>query len=225
MNFNLIKTRFSDQNENLFLEDPKMLSSIGLSYDVCSDCIIEEYIANEVYKTIYALLGVDIGNEKESCNIVLNNTGNGQFILSRPTNSILHIFNSDMYAHNIALVQSAVAKNNTHNDFFKVDISAIFGGIVKGNTNADVVICQGFCKHLIYQDVDSEMFYRRLDCHEYFTLRAINLVQDNGVVVSVIPNGKEDSLVRLCSSRNAEKVASIAYGDVKILFFQKNNVA
>jgi hypothetical protein len=217
----VVKAKFSDSNVNLFSEDAQLLSQIGLTYDQCSDCILSSDVCEKVYEALYGILKKDIDDADESCSIVLNNTSNGQMILSRPINSILYIFNSDEYAHNIASVQSSVSKANKYNEFYRVDISAVFGGVVNSNFNANAVICQGFCRHLIYQEVDSEMFFRNLDCHEYFTLRASYLVRSGGVVVSVIPETKEEKIKNLCSLYGMDVVLSMSYGDVKILFFQK----
>lgn len=218
-----VKAKFSDENETLFSEDAGVLSELGLQYDVCSDCLLSAEVCQKVYELIYSILGKDIDDENSACSIVLNNTGNGQIVLNRPKNSLLYVFNSDEYAFNIASVQSSVAEKNKHNEFFKVDISAIFGGAVNNNFNADVVICQGFCRELIYKEVDSEMFYRNLDCQEYFTLRASNLIKKSGLVVSIIPQEIEDKIISLCAISNMEKVASLSYGNVKIVFFKKAN--
>jgi hypothetical protein len=215
----IIKTKFSDEFFEKNRSSKEDLSMVALEYTGCTDCILSDEACKSIFSAIFETLNI---SELSSYpfSLALNNTGNGQLILSAPNNASIFVFNSDEIAANIAQVQSSVRESNLNTELYQCDISILFGGDFNSNFNLDAVIVQGTCDREFYTNIDSELFYRSLSPYQYFTLRAKNLIRPGGVVVSIIPTDLVYKVITFAEEHGLKSFKSISYQNVKAVFFK-----
>lgn len=215
----IIRTKLSDENFGKGRNSNEDLSMIGLEYSGCIDCILPGEVCEDIFSAIFNYLGFSELSER-SLALAMNNTGNGQMILSAPERSSIYIFNSDEIAGNIAQVQSSVRTSNVNTEIYRCDMSIIFGGDFKSNFNLDAVIVQGTCDREFYSNLDSELYYRTLTPYQYFTLRGKDLIRPGGVIVSVIPEDLVYKTIEFAEQHGLKSFKSITHKNVKAVFFK-----
>ena len=214
--------KFSDANKNLATEDLQGVSNLALKYKGCSDVILSSEICDLIYSEIKRLINDKKYVDDNGLKVVINNSTNGQLVLSRPENSSISVFNSDEIAHNIAAIQSKEAPKNKSTEIFRLDISILFGGDYKGDFNADAVIVQGACNREFYYNIDNEMVYRKMTPYNYFIARAKFLIKEGGVICAIIPAEIEKKITIFAESQKLNIQRVIPFETTKILFFKKN---
>jgi len=165
------------------------------NYTDCLDYNILDSDLRVGLKRLYQLLNINEFSKDISC--ILTNSVNGKIADALIENIHIFCFYNDFYCSTISQIVNENKNKMDKIEFLFADISQFFTFNYNKNFIADFVINTPNGNQYSYKDLDYEMKYRLLNPYEYYTIRSLEFIQTNGIVLSIIPTNKVNGILEL----------------------------
>lgn len=165
-----------------------------IKYTDCSDYDLKESDIELGLKRLYNYLNINSLTKDKSC--IITNSVNGKIANLLMDNIYVYSFDNEFYCSMASQIVNKDKYKMDKIDYLFGDISHFFTSNFNSNFKTDFIITCPSRDTDSYQQLDSEMKFRKMNPYEYYTKRSIEFLFDGGLCLSIVPASMERYIIQ-----------------------------